>query len=638
MDFQRFGIDPRLAEAAESLTISFFLYEKLLALAVEKQDNICAKISLTEGREEVMLLPALQWLLSGQGRKVLVAVPDRAGAERCALAVAKLGAGSGIETCLVDRVSLSEGGPSSPVFEGDPSAAVVIGQQQDLVAACPPLNLRDYGFLVVDGADRMAELPSESIRRFSAALLPSWERRSILVCSKISVKAKALAWDLADNPSELSIEGEIAKAQSVVKETWSLPGESKLKFLLALLERERPDRVAVFCNLKDSADVLARRIAANGLDSDYLFSPLAVERKNAVLDRIKAADRSCLILTDQGAEGLEPSAFPLVVNFDIPLEAELFVKRIEMLDRSAPGAKVVSLACERYIYGLSAIESYIDEKLEIKPVDDSMFTVADKSEGMSFESKHGRDPRSREVRQGESRRGPPKGNRRSGGKEHGPSRNDGYPRELSPEIRKSISEATGGALDMNASALPPSGQRGPRGQGPQGAKGPKGGSPRGTQGGQGSQGSGNKGERGRDARDARMQGPRGGQGRSQRDRGQGPRGQNPHAEKRDGQGPGSVRNVQPRPGNPYDTPIEERMKHYREKYGQSLGPEKQEGQKGPHNKGQGRNPAQGGQSQRRPQPKAPQTPPPQRPSSPEPDRGAEGLLGRLFGAFKKKPE
>ena len=183
MDFQRFGIDARLAHAAEGLKIDFFFYEKMLAHVVENQENVYAKISLSEGREEVLLLPALHWLLSEESRKLLVVVPDAQAGDRCARAVERLGAGADIEVCRVDRASLAEGGPESPVFEGDPSSAVVIGRLNDLIVASPPLNLREYGFLVVDGVDRRAELSPDSIKKFIADLLPSWERRTVLACA-----------------------------------------------------------------------------------------------------------------------------------------------------------------------------------------------------------------------------------------------------------------------------------------------------------------------------------------------------------------------------------------------------------------------------------------------------------------------
>lgn len=603
----------------------------MLSHAVEKQENICAKLALDKGREEVLLLPALQWMLSGESRKVLVVVPDAPSGERCAAAIERLGKGAGIETCLVDHASLAEGGPTSPVFEGDPSSAVVIGRLSDLIVACPPLDLKEYGFLVVDGVDRLAELPPDSIRKFIAALAPAWERRTVLACARISAKAKNLALDLADNPVEISIDGEVLKVQSVAKETWNVPGESKLKFLLGLIEREKPERLCVFCNLKDTAEEVSRRLQANGLGSDYLLGALAIDRKLAVLDKVKSGKCLCLVLTDQGAEGLEGGAFPLVVNYDIPLEPELFVKRIEMLDRDDPSAKVVSLACDRYIYGLPAVESYIDDKLDAVPADESLLSAVDKSEGMSMDRRPrgGEDlrreesQRREETRSRDDARNPQnRGNGRSGGQ--GRQRRDANrfhdsPREdRSPDIRKSISEATGGSLEMGGNSQAP---QKPRGQGE--AQG---------------------GPQARKPNDSRGESRRGGdRGKHPAQRGQAPRESTQRAPAKSAQsnkpnrpnrspakkGPPKTDSASAR--NPYDMPIEERMKRYREKYGQGLeGAKREGGQRGPQ-KGK---PRQGTVSSRKPQDAAPRAL--SKPQGALPEKKPEGLFGHLFGAFKKK--
>jgi ATP-dependent RNA helicase RhlB len=637
MNFQRFGIDARLAVAAESLKIDFSLYEKILSHAVENQENICAKINLDEGREEVLLLPALQWLLSGESRKVLVVVPDAQSRDRCAQAVERLGAGAGIGICSVDRASLSKGGPESPVFEGDPASSVVVGRLGDLIVACPPLDLHEYGFLVVDGADRLAELAPDPIRQLIGALLPSWERRTILACSKFSSKVKKLASDLANNPSEISIEGKAAKALSVVKETWSVPGDAKFKFLLGLLEREKPGRACIFCNLKDTAEEVSRRLSANGIGSDFILGALATDRKLVVLEKVKSGECLCLVLTDQGAEGLEAGVFPLLVNYDIPLEPEFFVKRIEMLDRADPAAKVVSLACERYIYGLPAVESYIDAKLEALPADESMLAVADKSEGMDFDRRQRRSEDSRregggnggDARRSEAHRGQ-RGEGRSGGR--GQQRRDGngnsrdayrggnrsrdaFREDRSPDIRKSISEATGGSLEMGGNSGPAEklpAQAGTRRQQPP----RKGDMPRGD------------GRRGGD------------RGKQAPQRGQAPRrsgsgfpakqGQARPGEARQG---GGTKTGAGLPKNPYDLPIEERMKQYREKYGQGLGPQKKES---PRRGSAARSGPRGNAAPGSPDAAPPRLPP--KPQGGQASNKPEGLLGRLFGALKKKSE
>ncbi len=565
MDFQRFGIDARLAKAAESLPTSFFYYEKMLAHAVEMQENVCVKIALDAGREEVLLLPALQWLVSGEGRKLLIVVPDSTSAERFALAADRLGSAAGLGVCIVSKDEAAAGGeaaaegqPTLHRLQGEASASVLIGTAEGLLFA-PGLNLRDYGFLVVDGVDRLAELPPDLVRRLTASLLPSWERRSALACSKFSVKVKNLAWDLADNPSEISIEGEVAKAQSVLKETWKVPVEAKLKFLLGLIGREKPARLCVFCNLKDTATDLARRLSSNGIASDTILGPLVPERKFALIEKFRAGDSTCLTLSDEGAEGLTPGVFPLIVNYDIPLEPELFVKRLEMLDRSDPGAKVISIACDRYIFGLPAVEQYIDARLEAVPADESMLSAIDRSEARGPERKQREDSSQRDPRRAQAPRRD--SHRRDEGRREIYPR-DAFPREANPrdahsrearnnpDIRKSISEATGGTLDMSGagpsdrlpSSRPPARNDSRRGHGPERSTvGPK---------------TGRRGERG-----DKPPSPRGQPSRQAPNRPAGTRpGVSGHGPTRPGL-----------PGNPYEMPMEERMKLYREKYGRGLG-------------------------------------------------------------------
>ena len=610
MDFQRFGIDPRLAQAASDLPTGFYFYEKMLAHAVAGEENLCVKIALDNGREEVLLLPALQWILSGESRRVLVVAADEAGAERCAAAVGRLGAGAGLSVC---RAFSEEPGR----LEGDPAAHVVVGTLQAVMAA-PGVELRGFGFLVVDGVERLAEQPSETIRKFIGSLLPSWERRSVLACAKFSVKAKNLAWDLADNPSEISIEGEVAKAQSVLKETWSVPVEAKLRFLLGLIARENPPRLCVFCNLRDTAAEVSRRLAGNGVRTDAILGPLSEERKFALIEKFRAGDCTCLALSDEGAEGLTPGVFPLVVNYDIPLEPELFVRRLEMLDRSDSGAKVVSLACDRYIYGLPAVEQYIDARLEPLPAGEEMFAAVDRSESSGGDRRQRGESYPKEPRRG------------------GQQRRDGRPRDegrrdsRNPDIRMSISEATGGALDMGgSSAQGPAVQKQTREQPATKRQAPR-------DSGQGTRtnrnGGGNKDPRREDAarRNGRPPQPKPSESRGKQ-------------QQKSARWQGIPKTV-----NPYDLPMEERMRLYRQKYGRALDEGTGSPAKGKPGTASGRgDPSRGGRGQSSSDDgheKPPRAMEGKQGESTQPsvegrvERKGEGVMGKFFGALRKKKE
>jgi len=466
----------------------------------------------------------------------------------------------------------------------------------------------------------------------------------------------------------------------VASETWLIGTEEKIRFLLGTLARERPPFVCVFCNLKSSAEEVSLRLDYNGVESDYILGALAQDRKLEILKRLKEEAGGVLVLTDEGAAGLPTSCFPLVINFDIPLEAELYVKRLEMLDRGFPGAKVVNLACDRYLYGLPAVEQHIGAKLESRQVTEDLLRAEDKSAALAFEKpspdRGRRGPhagrlvpiggiqgrgeerpagdgprRSNDGRGSDARGGSDQDKRREGGQSRDSRRrrSGGRDEDRSPEIRQSIAELTGSA--SLSAARPDSGgksqskgtpERGPSGRGK--SEGRRG----------GASGARNK------EREPRGPSSRAASGRSpsQRDSSSKAthRGPAPQAQGSSGD-------------NPYALPMEERMRLYREKYGQRLEPS--QGGKGSQRSskgGQGGQNAQGGghdgkrQSQdgkarqaqrdgaqrqgskqgqqgRRPQQNSRSTP--QRPVAAKPGSGLAskpqklGLIGKIRGLFGK---
>jgi ATP-dependent RNA helicase RhlB len=635
MDFQQFGIDERLLSGVPSLRAQALFHEKMLTHALKQGENVYARLSVSSGREAVYLLPALQWLAAGQGSgagRILCLVPDLAAARKSAAAALSIGSGIGLEACIVSLEGEEGGQPApaiaAPILEGNPHAAFVTGSLEALFASRDLIGLGEFGFLLVDGAERIAELPSERIRHFSAALRPSCERRAIVVCGRNSVKAKNLAWDLSENPVEFHIEEEAAKAQSVSQESWHIASDRKLRFLLGLLARRRPVRTCIFCNLKSGAEELALRLRYNGVEADYILGSLPPDRKATILADLEAEEGSVLVLTDEGAAGIKGGSFPLVVNYDIPLDPELYVKRLEMLDRAAASSGIVNLACDRYVYGLPAIEQYIDASLDAKPVDDSLLRAEDKSADLAFErprfdheAPRGAPHVGRLVapdagprpasdgghgQEGGQGRRPPRaeGHGDARGDTRGDARGDGHGRsgqrrggreddyrqgraDRSPDIRRRIAEATGGSLDMDGGSSQGEPARDARPRQKPGQQPHQGGKS-----GQGSRGNGK--DRSHDP--GRQPEGRREAGRGDRPQAGRPQQGRPQAPRDGGRAPADA--------NPYSMSMEERMQRYREKYGQAGGQERpNQASRGQEGQGRSGGQAAQGQGQRDGQPK-----------------------------------
>jgi ATP-dependent RNA helicase RhlB len=114
----------------------------------------------------------------------------------------------------------------------------------------------------------------------------------------------------------------------------------------------------------------------------------------------------------------------MVINYDLPIEAENYVHRIGRTARAGKSGKAVSLASEQDVYELPDIERFIGKKIPSFIADES-FYGKDKSEGMRIrtDSYDDRGRRDDHDRRGDGRR---PGMRRGDGRRHeGPRRKEG---------------------------------------------------------------------------------------------------------------------------------------------------------------------------------------------------------------------
>jgi ATP-dependent RNA helicase RhlB len=118
-----------------------------------------------------------------------------------------------------------------------------------------------------------------------------------------------------------------------------------------------------------------------------------------VIERLKAGEIKMLVATDVAARGLDIDALELVVNYDVPEDAESYVHRIGRTARAGKAGKAITLACEKFVYGLYYIEKYLGDKIPVMPFDETLL-LPDRSSGMRFSHERGGQGRGRDQRQG----------------------------------------------------------------------------------------------------------------------------------------------------------------------------------------------------------------------------------------------
>ena len=234
-------------------------------------------------------------------------------------------------------------------------------------------DLKKAQVVVLDEADRMFDLGFIKDIRFLLRRCPPPEQRlGLLFSATLSHRVNELAYEHMNNPHSVRIEPEKVTAERVRQVLYHTANEDKIPLLIGLMRQIGANRSIVFVNTKHDAEKVWGYLEGNDFKSAILSGDVPQRKRQSLLMQFQKGELPVLVATDVAARGLHIPEVSHVFNYDLPHDAEDYVHRIGRTARLGADGDAISFACEKYVYSLPEIETYIGHAIPVSPITDDL--------------------------------------------------------------------------------------------------------------------------------------------------------------------------------------------------------------------------------------------------------------------------
>ena len=225
------------------------------------------------------------------------------------------------------------------------------------------IMLIETKYIVIDEADRMLDMGFIPDVNRLVAMLPK-RRQTLLFSATLSPEIRKLADTYLFQPKEITIAPGDKTATTIEQHYISLDLKQKREATRFLLEQFGQDTPSIiFCNRKRDISTLVSSLKRHGFKVAALHGDLAQELRNQTLKEFKEKDVQILVASDVAARGLDVDKLGLVINFDVPINAEDYVHRIGRTGRAGKAGKAFTLVTESDKKLWAAVEKFIDQSI-----------------------------------------------------------------------------------------------------------------------------------------------------------------------------------------------------------------------------------------------------------------------------------
>ena len=269
------------------------------------------------------------------------------------------------------------GGGTGPEFENQKQALV---KGTDIIICTPGrliahlkfnyFNTEDIDFLILDEADRMLDMGFYDDIIKIVNRLPQ-KKQTLLFSATMPKSIREMAKKIMYFPKEISLA--ISKPASGINQSAFLVNDNqKVKLIKNILLQKKHEKelkhILIFASSIKSVKEIKRTLNKSGLATSEIHSGLDQISREETLRNFKNNKIKILVATDILSRGIDIKGIEIVINYEVPNDAEDYIHRIGRTARADKTGEAITFINENQIKSFMSIEKLIEKSIEKKPL------------------------------------------------------------------------------------------------------------------------------------------------------------------------------------------------------------------------------------------------------------------------------
>ena len=232
------------------------------------------------------------------------------------------------------------------------------------------LDLSKLSFFVLDEADRMLDMGFSDDILSIAKMLPE-NHQTIMFSATMPTKIQQLARTLLDHPAEVKIA--VSKpAEKIQQSAYVCYEPQKLGIIRHLFKAGELQRVIIFSGKKDKVKDITRELKHMKINCASMHSDLSQAERDEVMYQFKAGQVDVLVATDIVSRGIDIDDILMVINYDVPHDAEDYVHRIGRTARAQRDGVAITFVSDADMRYFADIERFLEKDIQKNPLPEGL--------------------------------------------------------------------------------------------------------------------------------------------------------------------------------------------------------------------------------------------------------------------------